>query len=75
MCELLGRAAEPFLVQVIPEVFQRYGDKDRAVQFAAEDALETIVARLNPYGVVSLVPMLLSALRPRERMELKVGVL
>eukprot|EP00435_Cladocopium_sp_Y103_P012299 s161_g3.t1 len=46
----VGRAAEPLLVRNIPGMLEKYGSRDRETQELAEEAAETLIARLNPYS-------------------------
>jgi len=75
LSDKLGRTAEPLMVRVLPAILEKYGDRQRSVQVAAGDAAETIVSRLNPYGIDAVLPALLSVLRQKERTEVKAGAL
>jgi len=73
--EKLGRISEPLMTRVIPAVLDKYGDRQRSVQVAAEDCAETIVARLNPFAIDTVLPSLLNVLKQKEKTEIKSGVL
>lgn len=71
----VGRAAEPLLVRNIPGMLEKYGSRDRETQELAEEAAETLIARLNPYSVDVVLPFVLGALKQKEKTEIKVGAL
>jgi len=73
--EEVGRASEPFLVRNLPVLLDKFGSRQRDVQVAAEDAAETLIARLNPYGVETALPAVLGGLKQKEKTEVKVGAL
>ncbi|CAE7581243.1 HEF3 [Symbiodinium natans] len=73
--EEVGRASEPFMVRNLPVLLDKFGSRQRDVQVAAEDAAETLIARLNPYGVETALPAVLGGLKQKEKTEVKVGAL
>eukprot|EP00930_Biecheleria_cincta_P034899 TRINITY_DN24051_c0_g3_i1.p1 TRINITY_DN24051_c0_g3~~TRINITY_DN24051_c0_g3_i1.p1 ORF type:complete len:1800 (-),score=405.11 TRINITY_DN24051_c0_g3_i1:238-5571(-) len=73
--EAVGRVSEPILIRNLPTLLERYGSRDRDLQLAAEDVAETLVARLNPYGVEHVLPSVLATLKQKEKTDIKVGAL
>lgn len=73
--EEVGRAAEPLLVRTIPAILDLYGSRQRDIQDLAEEVAEILIARLNPYSVETILPLVLGALKQKEKTEIKVGAL
>lgn len=71
----VGRASEPLLVRNLPGILEKYGSRHRETQDLAEEAGETLIARLNPYSVETVLPFVLGALKQKEKTEIKVGAL
>ena len=55
-----GRAAEPFLLPLLPRVLARHADKVKAVREAAAAAGAALLAALNPHATRAAVGLLLA---------------
>jgi len=57
-----GRAAEPFLIAVFPQIVEAAGDKSKNVKDAAVATASLIMAKVSPFAVDLLMPALLAGL-------------
>lgn len=71
----LSPSVEPFIVQIVPEICAKCGDKDKDVQTAASKALIAIVNGVNPVAIKALMPHLTKSLETTSKWQEKVAVL
>ena len=62
LAETVGASSTPFLVSVLPALLKLYGDKEKSVRTAAEEAAPVLISALPAYA--TKVCALLSALCP-----------
>jgi hypothetical protein len=50
LAETVGASSTPFLVSVLPSLLKLYGDKEKAVRTAAEEAAPILIEALPAYA-------------------------
>lgn len=50
----MGRLFEPYVVQLIGKLLEKFGDGSADVRAANDDAAKAVMAHLSSYGVLSL---------------------
>ncbi|TPX62487.1 hypothetical protein SpCBS45565_g06984 [Spizellomyces sp. 'palustris'] len=73
--EALGHTAEAYLVCQLPLVIELFGDKDKDVRAAAEEAGDALFKLPGRFSVRVLVPLLLSQLTNEKKWQTKVAAL
>lgn len=63
LAETVGAASTPFLVSVLPALLKLYGDKEKSVRTAAEEAAPILISALPAYAT-KVRETLCSLLRP-----------
>lgn len=58
----VGRAAEPYLVPMLPVMLDRIADKSAPVRSAAESAADALVSGLNPGSAALVIQALLEGM-------------
>ncbi|SCW02574.1 LAFE_0F09494g1_1 [Lachancea fermentati] len=71
----LSPAVEPSVVELVPDICAKAGDKDKDVQAIAAAALKAVVKAINPVSVKILLPYLTTALGNTNKWQEKVAVL
>ncbi|KAJ2996777.1 translational activator of GCN4, partial [Globomyces sp. JEL0801] len=61
----LGRTFEPYVIQILPYLLVCYGDSNRQIRDATEDACRVIMSKLSAHCVKLLLPSLLNGLQER----------
>jgi HEAT repeat protein len=61
----LGRMFEPYVIQILPHLLVCYGDSNREIREATEDACRVIMSKLSAHCVKLLLPSLLNGLQER----------
>jgi HEAT repeat protein len=61
----LGRMFEPYVIQILPYLLASYGDSNREIRAATEDACRVIMSKLSAHCVKLLLPTLLDGLKER----------
>ncbi|KAL8708395.1 MAG: hypothetical protein Q9220_006685 [cf. Caloplaca sp. 1 TL-2023] len=59
---LLGRTFEPYLIQIVPQLLNAFGDSAADVREACLDTTKTCFSGLSSYGVMKILPTLLDGL-------------
>ena len=59
---ILGRAFEPYVIQIVPHLIVTFGDANADVREACLDAAKTCFSNLSSYGVKVILPILLEGL-------------
>ncbi|KAK5098884.1 translational activator of GCN4 [Lithohypha guttulata] len=59
---ILGRAFEPYVVDVLPQLLSSFGDPVASVRDACLDTAKTCFSSLSSYGVAKVLPQLLEGL-------------
>eukprot|EP00041_Stephanoeca_diplocostata_P039135 m.1590416 g.1590416 ORF g.1590416 m.1590416 type:complete len:2646 (+) comp25336_c0_seq1:57-7994(+) len=62
LCLRLGRLFEPYIMNLLPDLLVCYGDGNKDVRTAAEEAARAIMRTISSHGVKMLLPSLLNAL-------------
>ena len=52
LCERLGRLFEPYMVQLIAQLLERFGDGSAEVRAANEEAARAVMANLSSHGEI-----------------------
>lgn len=68
-------SVEPYIVELVPEVATKTGDKNKEVAALAESALLAIAAAITPTAVKSILPGLMSNLSATNKWTEKVAIL
>ena len=50
LCERLGRLFEPYMVQLVAQLLERFGDGSAEVRAANEEAARAVMANLSSHG-------------------------
>eukprot|EP00996_Jenningsia_fusiforme_P006815 NODE_85_length_3392_cov_189.070894_g76_i0.p1 GENE.NODE_85_length_3392_cov_189.070894_g76_i0~~NODE_85_length_3392_cov_189.070894_g76_i0.p1 ORF type:complete len:1061 (-),score=236.14 NODE_85_length_3392_cov_189.070894_g76_i0:161-3343(-) len=72
---LVGKPAEPYLVEALPDVLERMSDKVKNVQNAANDAAGAISGLLGPYAIKAALPGIIAGLQSSKGTQTKIGSL
>ncbi|KAF9975533.1 hypothetical protein BGZ73_000793 [Actinomortierella ambigua] len=76
LADVVGRAAEPFLLPLLPTILDLYADKGPVVQDAAARAAEAIVSNMPAQAAPILFPYIFDAFAgPGKKWQTKVGAL
>ncbi|KAJ3185315.1 translational elongation factor EF-1 alpha [Gaertneriomyces sp. JEL0708] len=75
LVESLGHSGEAYLVNQLPVVIELFGDKDKDVRAAAEEAGNALFKLPGRFSVRFLVPLLLSLLSNEKKWQTKVAAL
>ncbi|KAI8819303.1 P-loop containing nucleoside triphosphate hydrolase protein [Fimicolochytrium jonesii] len=75
LAEALGHSGEPYLVSSLPVTLELFGDKDKEVKAAAEQAADALFKSPGRFSVKYLVPLLLSQLTNEKKWQTKVAAL
>lgn len=59
---VLGRVFEPYVIQIVPQLLQSFGDASADVRDGCLEAAKACFARLSSYGVKRILPTLLDGL-------------
>lgn len=62
LCLRLGRVFEPYIMNLLPNLLVCYGDSNKDVRTAAEEAARAIMSTISSHGVKMVLPALLKAL-------------
>lgn len=62
MSSILGRIFEPYIVQIVPQLLNGFGDSAADVREACLDTAKTCFSGLSSYGVKTVLPTLLEGL-------------
>lgn len=62
----VGKAAEPYIVPLVPSILDRMSDKVAAVREAAVEAASAVAASLCPHAVPLVMPMLYEAMGSKQ---------
>jgi len=62
LAETVGASSTPFLVSVLPALLKLYGDKEKSVRTAAEEAAPVLISALPAYATKVMVPQLLQSM-------------
>ncbi|KAL8952549.1 MAG: hypothetical protein Q9222_001539 [Ikaeria aurantiellina] len=60
---ILGRTFEPYLIQIVPQLLNAFGDSAADVREACMDTTKTCFSSLSSYGVKKILPTLLDGLQ------------
>lgn len=71
----LSPSVEPFIVNLVPSICDKAGDKDKEIQVLASDALLAIAKAINPAAIKAFLPLLTSALDSTSKWQEKVSIL
>lgn len=71
----LSPSVEPYIVQLIPEICAKAGDKDKDTQAVATKTLLAIVKSVNPAAVKVVLPALTQPLEETNKWQEKVSIL
>lgn len=71
----LSPSVEPFIVDLVPEINKKAGEKDKAVADAAAAALLAIANSINPHAVKTLLPHLVKSLAETNKWTEKTAIL
>ncbi|KAI9104834.1 armadillo-type protein [Phlyctochytrium arcticum] len=75
LVEALGHSGEAYLVPFLPVMIELFGDKDKDVRAAAEEAADALFKLPGRFSVRVLVPLLLSQLTNEKKWQAKVAAL
>lgn len=62
MSSILGRTFEPYIIQIVPQLLNAFGDSAADVREACLDTAKTCFSGLSSYGVKTVLPTLLEGL-------------
>ncbi|KAL8930443.1 MAG: hypothetical protein Q9208_000627 [Pyrenodesmia sp. 3 TL-2023] len=62
MSSILGRTFEPYIIQIVPQLLNGFGDSAADVREACLDTAKTCFSGLSSYGVKTVLPTLLEGL-------------
>ncbi|KAL8974279.1 MAG: hypothetical protein Q9197_001482 [Variospora fuerteventurae] len=62
MSSILGRMFEPYIIQIVPQLLNGFGDSAADVREACLDTAKTCFSGLSSYGVKTVLPTLLEGL-------------
>lgn len=62
MSSILGRMFEPYIIQIVPQLLNGFGDSAADVREACLDTAKTCFSGLTSYGVKTVLPTLLEGL-------------
>lgn len=62
MSSILGRTFEPYVIQIVPQLLNGFGDSAADVREACLDTAKTCFSGLSSYGVRTVLPTLLEGL-------------
>ncbi|KAK9866109.1 hypothetical protein WJX84_009505 [Apatococcus fuscideae] len=65
MSKMLGRLFEPYIVKIIPDLLERFGDSSAAVREATEAASRAIMSKVSGQGVKLLLSPLLEGTKDK----------
>jgi elongation factor 3 len=71
----LSPSVEPFIVELVPEICKKAGEKDQLLRDQAAKALKAISTAINPRAVKALLPHLTKALSETSKWQEKVAIL
>eukprot|EP00271_Cylindrocystis_brebissonii_P003476 TRINITY_DN1446_c0_g1_i1.p1 TRINITY_DN1446_c0_g1~~TRINITY_DN1446_c0_g1_i1.p1 ORF type:complete len:994 (+),score=230.02 TRINITY_DN1446_c0_g1_i1:209-3190(+) len=66
LSDQLGQPAEPHLLQLLPSVLERVGDKVMPIKVAAEGAAKAFVNMLSPHAIPIVVPVLFDGINNKK---------
>eukprot|EP00270_Netrium_digitus_P003247 TRINITY_DN1367_c0_g1_i1.p1 TRINITY_DN1367_c0_g1~~TRINITY_DN1367_c0_g1_i1.p1 ORF type:complete len:996 (-),score=306.74 TRINITY_DN1367_c0_g1_i1:35-3022(-) len=75
LCDFLSHACEPQMVQLLPLVIERMGDKVAPVKIAADMAGKAVISMLCPHAVKLVLQGLFDGIRNRKNWKGQVGSL
>jgi len=62
LCVRLGRLFEPYIIHVLTDMLNCYGDGNKDVRQAAEETAQAIMSKLSSHGVKLVLPQLLEGI-------------
>lgn len=62
LSNMLGRLFEPYIVHILPDLLDCFGDSSSRVRQAADDTAKVIMSKLSAPGVTLIYPTILQAL-------------
>ncbi|KAL3235271.1 hypothetical protein RNJ44_00030 [Nakaseomyces bracarensis] len=71
----LSPSVEPFVVQLVPAICAKAGEKDKDIQTVASKTLIAIVKAISPVAIKALLPHLTHSLETTSKWQEKVAVL
>ena len=71
----LSPSVEPFIVDLVPGICEKAGDKDRQIQSLAADCLLSVVKSVNPVAIKAILPHLTGRLEKTNKWQEKVAIL
>lgn len=71
----LSPSVEPFIVNLVPEICEKCGDKDKDTQALASSALVALAKAINPVAIKAFLPLLTNALGATSKWQEKVSIL
>lgn len=71
----LSPSVEPFIVDLVPGICEKAGDKDKETQTLAADCLISVVKSINPVAIKAILPHLTDRLEKTNKWQEKVAIL
>ena len=71
----LSPSVEPFVVDLVPGICEKAGDKDKETQTLAADCLISVVKSINPVAIKAILPHLTDRLEKTNKWQEKVAIL
>lgn len=71
----LSPSVEPFIVDLVPGICEKAGDKDKETQTLAADCLISVVKSINPVAIKAVLPHLTDRLEKTNKWQEKVSIL